>query len=80
VGPHGHFLRQKHTRKHIRDFHLPSLQREDATGNPRNAPELALEEFKRLNETHRPEPLTDDVLTELDRILAAAEREVDKLG
>ncbi|MFC2029376.1 trimethylamine methyltransferase family protein [Chloroflexota bacterium] len=80
VGPRGHFLRQKHTRKHIRDFHLPSLQREDAAGNPRNALELALEEFKRLNETHLPEPLTDDVLTELDRILAAAEREADKLG
>jgi len=80
VGPRGHFLRQKHTRKHIRDFHLPSLQREDAADNPRSALELALEEFKRLNDTHRPEPLTDDVLTELDRILAAAEREVDKLG
>mgnify|MGYP001827564298 CR=1 FL=1 len=80
VGPRSHFLKQKHTRKHIRDFHLPSLQREDATGNPRDEQEVALEEFKRLNETHRPKPLPDDVLIELDRILAAAEREVDKLG
>ena len=77
VGPRSHFLRQKHTRKHIRDFHLPLLQREDAGGNPRDALEVALEEFKRLNETHRPEPLPDEVLMELDRILAAAEREAE---
>jgi hypothetical protein len=32
------------------------------------------------NDTHRPEPLADDVLTGLDRILAVAEREVDKSG
>jgi trimethylamine:corrinoid methyltransferase-like protein len=77
VGPRGHFLRQKHTRKRIRDFHLPSLQREDAAGNPRDELEVALEEFKRLNETHHPKPLPDEVLTELDRILAAAEREAE---
>jgi len=80
VGPRGHFLRQKHTRKRIRDFHLSSLQREDAAGNPRDALEVALEEFKRLNETHHPKPLPDNVLTELDRILAAAEREVEQIG
>jgi trimethylamine--corrinoid protein Co-methyltransferase len=28
VGPRGHFLTQKHTRKHIRDFRLTSLERE----------------------------------------------------
>jgi trimethylamine:corrinoid methyltransferase-like protein len=77
VGPRSHFLRQKHTRKHIRDFHLPSLQREAANGNLRNAQEVALEEFKRLNETHHPEPLPDEVLVELDRILAAAGREAE---
>jgi len=80
VGPRSHFLRQKHTRRHIRDFHLPSLQREDAAGNPRDELEVALEGFKRLNETHRPKPLPDEVLIELDRILAAAEHEVDKLS
>ena len=80
VGPRSHFLAQKHTRKHIRDFRLPSLEREDAEGNPRDPQEVALEEFKRLNETHRPRPLPDEVLAELDRILAAAEREVEELG
>jgi trimethylamine:corrinoid methyltransferase-like protein len=80
VGPRSHFLRQKHTRKHIRDFRLPSLEREDAEGNHRDAREVALEEFKRLNETHHPKPLPDEVLAELDRILAAAEREAEQIG
>jgi hypothetical protein len=35
-----------------------------------------MEELKRIIETHRPEPLPDEVLMELDRILAAAGREV----
>jgi trimethylamine--corrinoid protein Co-methyltransferase len=80
VGPRGHFLAQKHTRKHIRDFRLPLLGQEDADGNPRDIQEVALEEFKRLNETHRPKPLPDQVLAELDRILAAAEREAEQIG
>jgi trimethylamine--corrinoid protein Co-methyltransferase len=79
VGPRGHFLGQKHTRRHIRDFRLPSLAREDAKGKPRDAQEVALEEFKRLNETHHPQPLPDEVLAELDRILAAAEREAERI-
>jgi hypothetical protein len=37
---------------------------------------MAIEEFKRLSETHHPQPLPQGVLAELDRILAAAEREV----
>jgi hypothetical protein len=41
---------------------------------------VALEKFKRLNETHHPEPLPDEVLAELDRILAAAEREAERIG
>ena len=36
-----------------------------------------MEKFKHLNETHHPQPLPDEVLTELDRILAAAEREAE---
>jgi trimethylamine--corrinoid protein Co-methyltransferase len=77
VGPGGHFLAQKHTRKHIRDFRLTSLEYEDAGGNPRDTQEVALEKFNQLNETHRPKPLPDEVLIELDRILAAAEREAE---
>ena len=80
VGPRSHFLRHKHTRKHIRDFRLPSIEREEPQGNPRDPQEVALEKFKRLHETHHPRPLPNEVLAELDRILAAAEREAGRMG
>jgi trimethylamine--corrinoid protein Co-methyltransferase len=75
VGPRGHFLVQKHTRDHFRDIEMsPVLYRYDADGILRDPRKMALKEFKRLNATHRPKPLPKDVLAELDRILAAAER------
>ena len=80
VGPRSHFLTQKHTRVHIRDFRLPSLEHEDAAGNRRAAQAVALEEFNWINESHHPRPLPDQVLAELDRILAAAEREAERIG
>jgi agmatine deiminase len=49
----------------------------DDTGHPCDA---ALEEFKRLSEKHHPEPLPKEVLAELGRILAAAEREAERIG
>jgi trimethylamine--corrinoid protein Co-methyltransferase len=79
VGPRGHFLAQKHTRTHIRDFRLsPLLRQKNPDGGPRDPREAALEEFKRIAETHRPEPLPREALAELDRILAAAEREAER--
>jgi trimethylamine--corrinoid protein Co-methyltransferase len=62
VGPSSHFLRQRHTRKHIRDFQLSRLLRQyDSEGNPRAPHEVALEEFKRLDNLHRPQPLPAEV-------------------
>jgi trimethylamine:corrinoid methyltransferase-like protein len=81
VGPRSHFLKQKHTRQHIRDFRLSRLTgQKDDLGNPRDPRDVAVEEFKRISETHHPEPLADEVLAELDRILAAAERQAEKIG
>jgi len=46
VGPGGHYLREKHTRKHMRDFrYSPFLWSDDADGNPRTSREVALAEF-----------------------------------
>ncbi len=76
VGPRGHYLRQKHTRAHIRDFRLsPLLHQKGPDGRLRDPRQVALEEFKRLDETHQPQPLPDEVLLELEHILAAAEQE-----
>jgi trimethylamine--corrinoid protein Co-methyltransferase len=81
VGPRGHFLTQKHTRVHIRDFRLsPLLRQKDPDGSPRDPRQVALEEFRRIDETHHPRPLPQDVLDELDRILVAAEREAERRG
>lgn len=80
VGPGSHFLRQKHTRKHIRDFVIDPISNEIyMSESPRPAREIALEEFNRLNASHHPEPLPEEKLTELERILTAAEREAEKL-
>jgi trimethylamine--corrinoid protein Co-methyltransferase len=78
VGPGSHFLRQRHTRKRIRDFRLSRILRQRGADNsPRDPREVALEEFKRILDTHQPEPLPRPVLVELDRILAAAERRAE---
>jgi len=80
VGQQGHFLAQKHTRKHIRDFRLSPLQRQkDSEGKARDAREVALERFKEIESTHHPEPLPDEVLKELDQVIQAAENEAEKL-
>jgi trimethylamine--corrinoid protein Co-methyltransferase len=81
VGPQGHFLRQKHTRTHMRDFHYsPFFDQLDQEGNLRDPREIALEKFKELEENHHPEPLPESSLKELDQILAAADKTASKLG
>jgi trimethylamine--corrinoid protein Co-methyltransferase len=81
VGPGSHFLKQKHTRDHIRDFRLsPILHRNDSDGRRLDPQEAALAEFKRIDQNHHPEPLPQEKLLELDRILEAADREAEKIG
>jgi trimethylamine--corrinoid protein Co-methyltransferase len=75
VGPRGHYLTQKHTRKRIRDFRLSRIVgQRGPNGVLRDPREVALEEFRHINATHHPRPLPRGVLTELDHILSAAER------
>jgi trimethylamine--corrinoid protein Co-methyltransferase len=78
VGPRSHYLKHRHTRQRIRDFRLsPIVGQRSADGKPRDPRVVALEEFRRISETHKPKPLPAEVLAEMDRILAAAEREVE---
>ena len=80
VGPKNHFLRQKHTRKHIRDFRLSKVLRKQGPDGNRLPPEIAaFEELKRLDANHQPEPLPDESIIELERIMAAADREAERL-
>jgi trimethylamine--corrinoid protein Co-methyltransferase len=81
VGPQGHYLRQKHTRTHMRDFYYsPFFHQQDQEGNLREPREIALENFKELEKNHHPEPLPESSLKEMDKILAAAEKTASKLG
>lgn len=77
VGPRGHYLAHPHTRKQVRQFPLPLRNR--GAGHA-SAEEAARAEFERLARDHVPEPLPPDVLAELDRVLAEAERDAGRLA
>ena len=80
VGPGSHFLREKHTRVHIRDFHYSPIFRQlDSDGNLREPREVAIEEFKKIYDTHQPEPLSAPAIKEMDKILAAADKTAETL-
>ncbi len=80
VGQRGHFLAQKHTREHIRDFRLSPLQRQkDSQGSPLDPREVAKEKFKEIATNHHPEPLPNDVLKELDQVIQTAENEAVRI-
>lgn len=80
VRQRGHFLAQKHTRDHIRGFHISPLRDQKGSDNqPRDPRDVALEIFKQIEASHNPQPLPKKVLMELDKILEAAEKEAEKL-
>jgi trimethylamine--corrinoid protein Co-methyltransferase len=78
VGPHGNFLAQKHTRKHMRELWMPKymdrrpyevwLEKGD------NAPDWALEKARQLYSSHQPEALDRKISQEFARIIAAVEK------
>jgi trimethylamine--corrinoid protein Co-methyltransferase len=76
VGHRGHYLRQKHTRKHIRQLQLSELTGQpDPEGGFRDPVEVAREKTDWILENHHPQPLEEHQQRELTRILDAAERE-----
>jgi trimethylamine:corrinoid methyltransferase-like protein len=80
VGQRGHFLAQKHTRDQIRQFRISTLRDKKGPDNqPLDPREVALEVFKEIDASHKPEPLPDMILSELDKILETAEREAGEL-
>ena len=74
VGPGGHFLQEQHTMDHFRKVKYSGLFERDVFANWQNAGEKKMEQ--RLQELtiekmkHRPEPLTADIIKELDRMQA----------
>jgi trimethylamine---corrinoid protein Co-methyltransferase len=78
VGPTGHFLDQEHTLTNMREIWRDSVMDRrswdawETAGRP-DPTQAAEEKVRRILAEHEPEPLPDDVLRELDRILAAYE-------
>lgn len=82
VGPAGHFITQKHTvenhRKELSVSRLLNRQSIDAwntAGQPSMA-ERVQAEVRDITETHKPEPLSDKVLAELERLQREGEKEI----
>lgn len=79
VDPGGHFLSQKHTRKYMRTAMVRGIfQQLDSMGKYQNPVEYARERVNWILENHHPEPLPTEVQKEIDRILLAADKELNQ--
>ena len=77
IGPRGHFLSHRHTRKNVRKRQFSDITRQvGADGNIRDPIEVAQEKTDWILENHHPEPLEETQAAELTRILEAAQREL----
>jgi trimethylamine--corrinoid protein Co-methyltransferase len=77
IGPRGHYLSHRHTRKHMRRRQFSDITRQPGPGGRvRDAIEVAREKTDWILENHHPEPLSEEQQAELDRILEAAAGEL----
>jgi trimethylamine--corrinoid protein Co-methyltransferase len=77
VGPRGHFLNQRHTRKHLREVPFSDLTAQpDKEGGYRDPVDVAREKTNWILENHHPQPLEEAQQAELKRILKAADKEL----
>jgi len=77
VGPGGHYLGQKHTRRMIRDIWLPILTHPQPVLDDSSQPDIrdrAREKFRKILKEHQSEPLEPEILSELDEIIKHAEK------
>jgi trimethylamine--corrinoid protein Co-methyltransferase len=78
VGPRGHFLSHRHTRKNLRKRQFSAITAQvGADGHVRDPIEVARERTDWILENHWPEPLEEAQRAELTRIVQAAERELE---
>jgi trimethylamine--corrinoid protein Co-methyltransferase len=77
VGPRGHFLAQKHTRKHMRNaVKMPLTYEKKPDGGYRDPVEVAREKADWILKNYQPAPLEEGKQKELSRILRAADKEI----
>jgi hypothetical protein len=80
VGPRSPFTRHKHTRKHIRDFDWSRLLGETGPDGAEHNPSSRTGRIQTAQRAPSSPALAAGVLSELDRILAAAEGEAERTG
>jgi trimethylamine--corrinoid protein Co-methyltransferase len=79
VGPGGHYLAQKHTRKHMRELYMPQFmdrrpysewetKRDDAR-------DWAVNKARKVLNEHQPEMLDEKLSQELDQIIRSVEKQ-----
>jgi trimethylamine--corrinoid protein Co-methyltransferase len=74
VGPGGHFLAQKHTRKHMRTAMVPGITHQmDRQGDYQDPMQVARAKVTQILEEYQPQPLEEAVKAELSCILQAAD-------
>jgi trimethylamine--corrinoid protein Co-methyltransferase len=79
VGPGGHFLAQRHTRKHMRHAMVRGLAHQlGSDGRYRDPQQVAREKVRWILENYEPQPLEEAKRAELSRILDAADRELGR--
>lgn len=77
VGPRGHFLREPHTREHVRKREFSDLVAQpEPDGSYRDPIEVAREKTEWILENHHPKPLDEAQQAEIEHILEAAEGEL----
>ncbi len=80
VGPGGNFLAQKHTRQHMRDLFLPQFMDRrpynEWESKKDDGRDWALSKARKILAEHQPDPLDEKMRAEMDKIIAAEEKEV----
>ncbi|MCP4142475.1 MAG: hypothetical protein GY755_19730 [Chloroflexi bacterium] len=79
VGPGGHFLAQKHTRKYLREIWIPELSHPRISQSEPPSPDIrqrARDKFDKILAEHKPEPLEESIQRELTSILDVAEKDI----
>ncbi len=77
VGPRGNFLKEKNTRQQVRNLEYSELTTQiNHQGGYRDPLDVAVEKTEWILENHHPTPLSEAQQSELNQILAAADREL----
>lgn len=81
IGPHGHFLMESHTVDNFRRIRHTKILRQPADdGKEKDPKDVALEQYKQIAEAHHPKALPEEIVAELEKIVAAADRKAGQIG